>query len=84
MNNSTCIIIIDYKNSVLPVVWASQDGANVITIIVNAKVDLYLIVIFSNLVYYLFSEAKRYIDVRASYNLTIAMHGSTVCQIQIK
>ncbi len=30
---------IDYKNSVLPVIWASQDGANVIMIIVNAKVD---------------------------------------------
>ncbi len=29
-----------YKISVLPVVWASQDVANVIMIIVNDKVDL--------------------------------------------
>ncbi len=35
-----CIIIIVYKNSVLPVIWASQDVANVIMIIVNTKVDL--------------------------------------------
>ncbi len=29
----------DYKNSVLPVIWASQGETNVITIIVNAKVQ---------------------------------------------
>ncbi len=31
---------IDYKSSVLPVIWVSQDGANVIMIIANDKVDL--------------------------------------------
>ncbi len=35
----TCIIIIDCKNSVLPVSWASQGETNVIMIIVNAKVQ---------------------------------------------
>ncbi len=41
----TCIIIIDYKNSDLPVIWASQDGANVIMMIVNVKVDLAILML---------------------------------------